>query len=77
MKPRRSEPSGKIDALACVLPDADVRGEDRLAADLGNLSHTECGRRNTSSAPSPQEPATGEAQWALGGPVTGTKARAN
>ena len=27
------ELSGKIDALACVLPDADVRGEDRLAAD--------------------------------------------
>jgi hypothetical protein len=25
------ELSGKIDALACVLPDADVRGEDRLA----------------------------------------------
>ena len=23
---------GKIDALACVLPDADVRGEDRLAS---------------------------------------------
>lgn len=23
----------KIDALACVLPDADVQGEDRLAAD--------------------------------------------
>ena len=27
------ELSGKIDALAYVLPDADVRGEDRLAAD--------------------------------------------
>ena len=27
------ELSGKIDALACVLPDANVRGEDRLAAD--------------------------------------------
>ncbi len=27
------ELSGKIDALACVLPDADVQGEDRLAAD--------------------------------------------
>ena len=27
------ELSGKIDALACVLPDADVRGEDRLATD--------------------------------------------
>ena len=27
------ELSGKIDALACVLPDADVQGEDRLASD--------------------------------------------
>ena len=27
------ELSGKIDALACVLPDDDVRGEDRLATD--------------------------------------------
>lgn len=27
------ELSGKIDALACVLPDADVQGEDRLAVD--------------------------------------------
>jgi len=25
------ELSGKIDALACVLPDTDVQGEDRLA----------------------------------------------
>ena len=31
--PTPAELRGKIEALACVLPDADVRGEDRLAAD--------------------------------------------
>jgi len=46
------ELSGKIDALACVLPDADVQGEDRLAT-TGKPIAYRVWEENTSSAPSP------------------------
>ncbi len=46
------ELSGKIDALACVLPDADVRGEDRLGLRQGKPIAYRVWKKNTSSAPS-------------------------
>ncbi|MFZ2630564.1 MAG: hypothetical protein WA081_18120 [Desulfosalsimonadaceae bacterium] len=66
------ELSGKIDALACVLPNADVQGEDCLASDRETYRIQSVEEEHFFGTVTHKKTATGEAQWALGGPVTGT-----